>query len=76
MSKTIIGLIFILVGLTYGSLIIDNFYKNTLGYLVENDWIKLPKNSTQNNPERKITILMYSISLIIIGAYILWNQNK
>ncbi len=79
MSKTLIGLLFILAGVTYGSLAIDNFYNKTLGWLVENKWIKLPipgKKEIANILGRKPTIILYSFGLIIIGLFIIWNRNN
>ncbi len=77
MNKTIIGLLFILAGVAYGSLAIDDFYNWTLGYLVKNEWIKppAPGKIQPNVLGRKGTILIYSFILIIIGAYILWNSR-
>ena len=79
MSKTLIGLIFILAGAAYGSLAVDNFYKHTLGWLVEHEWLK-PSATDKNNGGksalgRKGTILAYALALIIIGIFILWNRN-
>ena len=77
MSKTLIGLIFILTGIVYGSMAIDNFYNHTLGWLVENKWIKPPipeKNDLKEALGRKATILLYSFALIILGIFILWKQ--
>lgn len=79
MSKTIIGLIFILAGFMYGSLAIDDFYSHTLGWLVQNKWIKPPvpaKTDAVSILGRKPTILIYSFGLIIIGLFILWNRNN
>ncbi len=78
MSKTIIGLIFIIAGACYGSLAIDDLYELTLGYLVEHEWIKQPlpdKKGIASILGRKPTILLYAAILIIIGAFILWNRN-
>ena len=78
MSKTLIGLLFILAGVCYGSLAIDDFYNHTLGWLVEHKWLKPPvenKNSLRSALGRKGTILVYAGGLIIIGAFILWNRN-
>ena len=77
MSKTLIGLLFILFGLAYGSLSIDSFYNKTLGWLVEHKWIKPPlpdKNDLTAVLGRKPTILAYSAILIIIGIFIIWKQ--
>lgn len=76
MNKTIIGLLFILAGAAYGSLAIDDFYNWTLGYLVKNEWIKppAPEKMQPNILGRKVTILLYSAVLIIIGIYILWKS--
>ncbi len=56
---------------------IDNVYNLTLGFLIENGWIKLPtpEKIEKNLLGRKPTILFYSIGLIIIGIYILWNRK-
>lgn len=77
MSKTLIGLIFILAGAAYGSMAVDGIYNQTLGWLLANDWIKPPKpgkNNSSNFLGRKPTILLYSAILIIIGLFILWNN--
>ena len=77
MNKTIIGLIFILAGVSYGSLIIDNFYEHTLGWLVKNGWVKLPPIKSKNIDKTfgpKATILLYSIIMILIGIYILLSN--
>jgi hypothetical protein len=78
MNKTLIGIIFISTGLAYGSLAIDNFYGKTLGWLVENKWIKEPEEPQKNDIRmlfgKKPAILLYSLGLIIIGTFILWNQ--
>jgi len=78
MSKSLIGLIFMLAGLIYGSLAIDDIYKHTLGWMVEHEWVKAPvsgKNDLRTILGRKPTILLYASILIIIGAFILWNRN-
>ena len=78
MNRTIIGLLFVLCGVIYGSMAIDNFYNHTLGWMVANDWIsqKTVKKSGKPMLGRKPTILIYSFSLIIIGVFILWNRNN
>lgn len=80
MSKTLIGLIFILVGTAYGSLALDNIYNNTLGWLLEHEWIKPPPpgkpDALSQLLGRKPLILLYSLALIIIGIFILWNRNN
>ncbi len=80
MSKTLIGLLFILVGLTYGSLSIDDVYNRTLGWLVANKWVNPPpaagKDDLKNILGRKPTILVYAGILILIGIFILWNRNS
>ena len=80
MSKTLIGLIFILAGLCYGSLAIDGIYQHTLGYLIGHGWVKQPpapgKDSLPAALGRKPTILLYASALIIIGLFILWNRNS
>lgn len=78
MSKTLIGLLFILAGVAYGSLAIDDIYNHTLGWLVQHEWIKPPvpgKNSLSSVLGRKPTILLYASILIILGLFILWNRN-
>lgn len=79
MSKTLLGLLFILGGVMYGSLAIDDIYNKTLGWLVENKWVKPPtvgKKDITNILGRKPTILLYSFGLIIIGLFIIWNRNN
>jgi hypothetical protein len=76
MEKHVIGLLFILAGVVYGSLAIDSFYDHTLGWLVKNDWIKPPVPPKSNEKPllgRKETIYLYSIILILIGLFILWK---
>lgn len=78
MSKTLLGLLFILAGVAYGSLALDHVYDNTLGWLVEHEWVKPPgapaKNDLRTLLGRKATILLYAGMLIIIGLFILWKQ--
>lgn len=78
MNKTLIGIIFILAGIAYGSLAIDGFYDKTLGWLVKNGWVKEPtleqKQTATSELGRKGTILLYASALIIIGIFILWKQ--
>jgi hypothetical protein len=78
MNKTILGLIFILVGIVYGSMAIDDVYNHTLGWLVEHEWIKMPptpgKSDLKTILGRKPTILLYAGILIIIGLFVLWKQ--
>ena len=79
MSKTIIGLLFILAGVAYGSLVIDDVYNHTLGWLIEHNWLKPPvpgKKDLSALLGRKGTILLYSAILIIIGLFIIWNRNS
>ena len=80
MSKTTIGLVFILAGLAYGSLSIDQVYNLTLGWLVENKWIKPPPEASKDDLKailgRKQTILLYAAILIALGIFILWNRNS
>jgi len=78
MDKSIIGLLFIFAGSAYGSLIFDGIYNATLGYLVQNGWVKLPEITPKDQEfplGRKPTIILYSFILIIIGIFILWNRN-
>ncbi len=73
MERHIIGLLFILAGLVYGSLAIDAVYDHTLGWLLENGWIKPPVigKAEKSLLGRKETIYLYSIILILIGLFIL-----
>ena len=76
MSKTLIGILFILAGLAYGSLANDLVYAKTLGYLIENGWIKPPPFEKVKESQvlgRKTTIIIFSSILIIIGIFILWK---
>ena len=79
MNKALIGTIFILAGLAYGSLTIDFVYNHTYGWLLEHDWIKQPTNEQKSVASvlgPKPTILLYATILIIIGLFILWNRNN
>lgn len=80
MNKTLIGLIFILAGVCYGSLAIDDIYNHTFGYLIGHNWIKQPpapgKKSLPQVLGRKPTIILYASGLIIIGIFLLWNRNS
>ncbi len=79
MSKTMLGLLFILAGVAWGSLTIDDIYNHTLGLLVKYDWIKPPLQGKEDLSAvfgRKPTILLYSAILILIGVYLLWNRNN
>ena len=81
MSKTLIGLLFILAGVVNGSLAIDDIYNHTLGWLLENKWLKpqaegKTKGGMTELLGRKPTILLYSFIFIIIGLFILWNRNN
>ena len=73
MSSTIIGLLFILAGVAYGSLALDGIYDATLGWLVKNEWLKPPTPEKMGKSffGRKPTIILYSLSFIAIGVYIL-----
>ncbi len=78
MNRVLIGSLFIICGLAYGSAAIDAVYSRTLGWLVANRWIKeYPVRKTEKTAlGRKPTIFLYSIALIIIGIFILWNRNN
>jgi hypothetical protein len=80
MNKTWIGVAFIVFGIVYGSLAIDDVYNYTLGWLVENKWVTPPpaagKEDLKSILGRKPTILLYAAILIIIGIFILWNRNS
>ncbi|MCX6796912.1 MAG: hypothetical protein NTX98_00325 [Candidatus Doudnabacteria bacterium] len=78
MNKISIGILFVIAGVAYGSMAIDSVYRKTLGYLVENKWITLPKGVEEINKNalgRKGTIILYSLILISIGIYLIWNRN-
>lgn len=52
MNKILVGIIFIVAGLVYGSFAVDVIYDHTLGWLVEHNWIKpppLPLEGPQKN---------------------------
>lgn len=77
MNKLLIGFLFIIAGLLYLTLLSDRVYNLTLGYLIKNTWIQ-PPITDKTNPNllgRKATIAFYSITLIILGIYLLWNHN-
>lgn len=79
MNRTIIGLLFILCGVTYGSFVIDDIYDHTVGWLIANNWVKpaVITKATKVTPfGRKPTIVLYSLALIAIGIFILWNRNS
>lgn len=73
MNSTIIGLLFITAGVAYGSMALDGIYNATLGWLVKYEWIKPPVPGKGENLilGKKPTIILYSLSLIAIGIYIL-----
>lgn len=78
MSKTAIGLLFILAGAAYGLLAIERANSLTLGWLVRNGWVKAPpegKIKTSQIFGPKSSIIFYSGVLIATGFYILWNRN-
>jgi len=77
MNRAVIGILFIIAGLAYGSLVFDVVYNKTLGFLVENEWINPPKQEQGEKSlrGRKTTIILYSLILIIIGIYILWSPQ-
>lgn len=77
MSKGAIGILFICAGLAYGSLSIDLVNKATIGFLVENNWIKSPifNKVDKNLLGPKPTIILYSIILISLGIFMLITPN-
>ena len=79
MSTTLIGIVFILIGLGYGSLSFDRVYDKTLGWLVANNWLTPPPEPKQDELRailgRKPTIYFYSTILILMGLYMLWNRG-
>ncbi|PIR96608.1 MAG: hypothetical protein COT92_00240 [Candidatus Doudnabacteria bacterium CG10_big_fil_rev_8_21_14_0_10_42_18] len=78
MNRTVIGILFMVAGVIYGSMAIDRVYSLTLGWLISNNWVKPPKNSEADKTifGRKITILLYAFGLILIGIYILWSPGS
>ena len=80
MNRNLIGLLFIAAGLVYGSMALDVVYNHTLGWLVENSWVgkETLRQAAKEKPllGPKSSILLYSLALIIIGLFILWNQNS
>ncbi len=77
MSKTIIGLVFMLAGVCYGSLAVDSIYNRTLGLLFKYKLLKAPPPSEVPKSlfGPKGQVILYSSILIIIGLYLLWNRN-
>jgi hypothetical protein len=77
MSKTYLGIICILAGLMYGSLSIDVVYNSTMGYLIEHKWISPPvvEKTNPNLLGKKVSILLYSLLLIALGIYLVWNHQ-
>lgn len=77
MNKTLIGLIFIVSGLAYGSLALEKVNQATVGFLLKNGWLKAPNQEKISRGifGPKFQILVYAGILIIIGMYILWNRN-
>ena len=78
MSKTTIGLIFIIFGCAYGSLAVQKINSATLGYLLTNGWIKPPKTESgeQTLLGSKGQIILFALILNAIGIFILWNRNS
>ncbi len=78
MNRNLIGSLFILLGLAYGSLAIDKIYNASLGYLVKNGWVKPPSAEKIGKTilGRKPTILLYALVLILIGIYIIWSPGS
>ncbi len=74
MNSITIGLILIISGIVYGSLAINSVNQATLGWLINNGWVKLPEKPTgveKNFFGPKPTILLYSFGLIALGLYIM-----
>lgn len=73
MNSKILGMLFILSGLIYGSLAIDGIFESTLGWMLKNNWIKEPSGGRGIKLlfGRKPTIILYSLCLIAIGIFIL-----
>ena len=80
MDKTSIGVIFIVTGILYGSMVFDDVYDVTLGWLVKNGWLTPPPKPDKDDLRivlgRKPTILLVSLILIGSGIFILWNRNS
>lgn len=77
MSKTTIGILFILTGCVYGSLAFEKVNSATIGYLLENGWLKKPKEQKTENElfGPKAQIIIFAIILNMIGIYILRNKD-
>jgi glucose-6-phosphate-specific signal transduction histidine kinase len=73
MTKSSIGIIFITAGVAYGSLVFAPVYNSTVGFLVNNKWIKppVPDGHEKDFLGPKLTIVFYSLILIGIGIYML-----
>lgn len=80
MNKTSIGILFILAGVLYGSLAFPYINEKTLGWLINNNWLKLPSYSDKQKADssqffgNQGTIIFYSLILIGIGIYIIINN--
>lgn len=74
MNKITIGILFISAGILYSALAWDAFYKVTLGWLVEHDFVKIPALPPGTTPDigKKAAILVYGTILIAIGIYIIF----
>ena len=70
------GILFILAGIAYGSLVSDAVYDKTFGWLIANNWVSPPPPENKEQKPllgRKASIIMYSMILILIGLFILWK---
>jgi hypothetical protein len=76
MNKKFLGLLFIFTGLAYGSLSFDTVYNHTLGWLLENGWLRPPVISKAEKTllGRKATIYLYSIIFILIGFFLIFTD--
>ncbi len=74
MSKNTIGILLITVGILYGMLIWEPYYKYTLGYLIEKGWVTPPKikKGPQGPFGPRSNVIFYSLILIAAGIYMLW----
>lgn len=72
MTKITIGLLFIVIGVLYGSLAQDKVYNATLGWLLKNDWIKPPQTPLGKSlMGAKATIYFFASILVLLGLFII-----
>lgn len=61
----------------YSALAWDAFYKVTLGWLVEHDFVKIPTLPPGSTPDigKKAAILVYGTIITAIGVYIIFISS-